>query len=615
MAKPPAGDRSRPGESNRHPAEGTGELVAYDQFIDNQLHAARRQVRTVDIAASLMTLFAGTLAFFLLGVLCDHWLVPGGIGRVGRWLALVVYLAAALAYCWRTLLPLCIRRINPVYAAYAIERSKPTLKNSLINFLLLRTNPTGLAPQVYEAIEQHAATGLAQVPVESAIDRSKLIKIGYVFLALLFVAGLYKVASPKDPFRTVGRIVFPWADLAPPTRVEIVEVRPGNGTVMRGQRAKISAQVRGVTGNQPIKLLYSTDDGQIVDRPVPMETAIDGFLFECDLPEGKGGIQQDVSYRIVAGDAVSSEFRLAVEAAPTIVVESADYLYPNYTGMVGQTLDHQGDLKAIEGTQVTLRALANQPIKSASVDLDCDGTDDLRMTFDDRQAKATITLALKADRQTPEHSSYQLRFTNTAGVENPQPIRHQIEVTADVPPEIQVLAPKQEEVEVPLNGSLACEISAHDPDFALARVSLVGQPTGGQPFEKSLLDATAKDGKPWQGQFHRKLTLTPQRLGLKVGDVLEYWAWAEDNKTPQANRAETAHRRARILAPAKSNNARDDLARGNEQADENGGENSPDAKPNPNKPDSGKQEGDGPADQPMESTPNGEGRDQSKNEQ
>ena len=40
---------------------------------------------------------------------------------------------------------------------------------------------------------------------------------------------------------------------------------------------------------------------------------------------------------------------------------------------------------------------------------------------------------------TPEHASYQLRFTNTQGQENPQPIRHQIEVTRDVAPEIRVL--------------------------------------------------------------------------------------------------------------------------------------------------------------------------------
>jgi hypothetical protein len=569
MTTPVAGKTSQPGDHDGRPAgdtDASGAFVAYDQFIDDQLHTARRQVRTVDIAVSLTTLGAGTLGFFLLAVLCDHWLLPGGLGTVGRWLALAIYLAGALAYSWRSLLPLCIRRINPVYAAFTIERSKPTLKNSLINFLLLRATPAGLAPQVYEAIEQRAATELAQVPVESTIDRSKLIKIGYVFLGLLLVAAIYKVSSPKDPFQTFGRIVLPWADLAPPTRVSIVEVRPGNSTVMRGQRAKISAQVHGITGQQAVRLVYSTDDGQIVDRAVPMQIPTEGYLFECDLPEGKGGIQQDINYRIVAGDATSNEFRLTVQAAPTIVIESVDYVYPGYTGMVSQTVDHQGDLKAIEGTQVTLHALANQPIKAAAIDFDCNGSEDQRMTFDGRHATATMTLELKADRQTPEHTSYQLRFTNADGKENPQPIRHQIEVARDVSPEIEFLAPKRDEIEVPLNGTLRCEVSAHDPDFALARVALVGQWAAGKPFERPLLEDPSKSGQPWQGQFHKKLSLVPQKLGLKVGDVLEYWAFAEDNKTPLANRTETVHRRARIISPVKSEVSPDAVARGDEES-------------------------------------------------
>ena len=90
MTTPVAGNTSQPGDRDGRPAalpEAAGDFVAYDQFIDNQLHTARRQVRTVDIAVSLMTLGAGTLGFFLLAALCDHWLLPGGLGTLGRWLA------------------------------------------------------------------------------------------------------------------------------------------------------------------------------------------------------------------------------------------------------------------------------------------------------------------------------------------------------------------------------------------------------------------------------------------------------------------------------------------------------------------------------------------------
>ena len=135
-------------------------------------------------------------------------------------------------------------------------------------------------------------------------------------------------------------------------------------------------------------------------------------------------------------------------------------------------------------------------------------------------------------------------------------------------PEIEFLAPNRDEVDLPLDRSLVIEVSAHDPDFALARVAVVGQSSAGQPFERSLLEEPSGTGQPWQGQFQKKLVLVPKKLGLKVGDVLEYWAWSEDNKTPVANRAETMHRRARIVSPSKSDVSPDAVASRDQQSDD-----------------------------------------------
>jgi hypothetical protein len=544
---------SRPGSTSRGDA---GKFIEYGQFIDSTLRKTRQQVRNVDVAGVLMVLAAGTLTFFLLTAVLDHWVVTGGLGTVSRWAALLIFIAGSAAYSWRCLLPLLLRRINPVYAAHSIERAKPGLKNSLVNFLLFRAHPEGLTQNVFEAIEEQAATNLAKVPVEATVDRSKLIKIGYVFLTVLMVAALYKVISPKDPFKTVGRVVLPWANLDPPTRVRIVDVQPENKTVFRGQQVPISAEVQGLGGGQPVTLFYSTADGQLAGRAVPMHLPAGGYVYQCELPEGKAGIQQDLTYHIAAGDAVTHTFSLVVQAAPTIVVESIDYRYPDYTGIGTRTVDHEPDIKGIEGTQVTVRAMANQPIKKATLDLNCDGTDDQRMTFKDREAWVTFTLALKDDRQTAEHASYQLKFVNLDGQENVQPIRHQIEVTPDVAPEIQFLAPAKDNVEVPVNAALACELSANDPDYALGRVALAGSVEGRTLFEKKLLDET------WRGQFNKKLSLTPKQLGLKTGDVLEYWAWAEDNRSPTANRTETPHRRMKITSPDKRQPNQDQLAAG-----------------------------------------------------
>src|SRR6185295_11765886 len=385
--------------------EPAGTVVEYDRFIERQLRITRSQVRNVDVAGELLVLSAGTLAYFFAATLVDHWIMPGGLGTFGRFSSLAVFLAGAGYYFVRYIAPLLLRRINPVYAAHTIENSKPSLKNSLVNFLLFRQHRVELPDVVYRAIEEQAATRLAGVPLETAVDRSKLIRIGYLLLGVLLMCAVYKLVSPKDPLQSIGRIVRPWADLDAPTRVAIREIEPGDTTAFIGQKVTVSAEVRGVRESESIRVLYSTLDGQTVDRAIDMHVAEGGYRQTAVLPADDAALQQDLKYRIEAGDATTREFTIKVVAAPTIVVESVEYRYPDYTGFPSRTAEHQGDIKGIEGTEVTVHAVANQDIASAAIDFDCDQRIDKEMTVDGRRATATFVLGTKAD-GTPEHASY-----------------------------------------------------------------------------------------------------------------------------------------------------------------------------------------------------------------
>ena len=73
-------------------------------------------MRVVDIASGMLLLATATLAYFLVLALLDHWAVKGGLPGWARLIALLVYLAAAGAYFCLQILPLVIRKINPLYA-------------------------------------------------------------------------------------------------------------------------------------------------------------------------------------------------------------------------------------------------------------------------------------------------------------------------------------------------------------------------------------------------------------------------------------------------------------------------------------------------------------------
>ena len=428
------------------------------------------------------------------------------------------------------------------------RRSRPALKNSLINFLLFRQNREHVPPVLFNALEEQAARGLAKTPLEHAVDRTRLIHLGYVLLALVVAFALYFVLSPKNPLVTVGRVMLPWTDIPAPARVSILDMPPGSGTAFRGQPLEVSAEIAGMASDDDAKVLWTTADRQVFDQPIVLHLPANGYRHAAMLPDPKGGLQQDIEYRLVAGDATSPTYHVHVVPAPTIVVDSVDYKYPAYTKLQPGTIEHRGDLKAIEGTQITLHAVANQPLKSASIDFNCDGKLDGKMKLDGQNASITFTLLMNETRTGPQFESYQLRSVNNENLQNPQPIKHSIKVVPDLPPDVSFLAPEQEEVAVPLDGQLVLELRAIDPDFALTDLKIRGKTDRGMAFDQKLLPES-----PHTGPFFAKYQFEPAKLGLKEGDVVRYQAVADDNKEPEANETVTPERRIRIVGAENLN--------------------------------------------------------------
>lgn len=531
-----------PSQDRTHPA---ARLVQYDRFIDQRIRKTRGAVKMMELAASLLMVATAALLYLMGMALLDHWLVPGGFGRVGRMIAFVVFVALAGVFLARQLYPLLFHRVNPVYAAHTIEQAHPTLKNGLINFLLLRGRRAEVTEGVYQAMEAQAATRLADVRDEGAVDHSRLIQMAYVLCAVLIVCGLYKVLSPKDPLLSAGRVLAPWSDLRAPTRVTIDDIRPGEVAVPQGDHVRVSARVRGLDEDEPVNVWIATNNSDGDRRQIEMFVPPGDNRYACRIPETAGGVRGDFRYRVEAGDAVSPTYHVRVTAVPTMVVESVQYKYPAYTGMTTRVVPRRGDIRAIEGTAVTVNARANYPIQSARIDFESDGRSDRPMTFEGDRASISFVLGLKQDRQTSQPSSYRLTFTNENGHRNRQPIEHHVEVIADLPPEATILAPQQDDIELPVDSSATIEVQAVDPDFALQRVTLHGVRGSDGVVEQRLLD------EEHAGQFTAKFDFVPSQHGLRPGDVVQVRATATDNKQPDPQTGQSSLKRFRILGPEK----------------------------------------------------------------
>jgi hypothetical protein len=566
-------------------------LAECERLIDQRLEDTRRRVKASDVLLALTTVAVGALAYLLVAAVLDHWAVraalwldalllpegtsglarllvgsglfaepaplgSGGFDALGRalmWLGLV---AGGVAWFVRRVLPLLVYRINPIYAAYTIEQARPTFKNSLINLLFLRrqkdeVDRDEIARRVYEGLEYRTAVDLAQVPPEVAVDRSRIIHWGYVLVVLVALFCLYLVLSPKSLLASVGRVVWPWADIDAPTRVTIRQVDPGDTTAYQGDTVIVSADIRGLAPDEPAALYFTTADRQTVNEAIPMSPA-GGYRYQCELPPGKSGLRQSLEYFLSAGDYRTRTFSVEVQVPLAIVVERVEYDYPAYIGKPKEIVEGRGDLKAIEGTEVTIHAGANQPIDRASIELDCDPRQARRMTASGQSARASLVLRMSAQDPTqPEHTSYQLRFVDPKGRENRRPVQHRIEVIPDLRPEVRLVDPPADEVRLPRNGRLDLKVHAEDPDFGLRKVSIRAQREGKSLAVPALLDKP-KPEKAHQGPFEGTCRIEPAALGLQVGDKVVYWAEALDNKEnaagPAPNRAETEKRWITIVA-------------------------------------------------------------------
>ena len=555
---------TKPGEARADANDASREIVETARFIERQIDKTRTQVRLHDIAAAVLLLTAGTIAFLLAVVLIDHWIAPLGIW--GRSVALLVLIVGWGYGCWRQVKPSLVQRINPVYAARAIENGAPGLKNSLINFLLLRSQPGATRSVVLEAVQERAASDLTNVSVETVVDGSRLIRIGYLITVLVALGGLYNLTSPKDPWQTVHRVLAPWGDIARPARVAISDVKI-NGvagddsepvTVYLGEQAVVTATVRGPRHQEQVSLYYTTSDQQTMDKPITAQPVDTLGNFRCSLPGHAAGLQQDVTFRIEAGDAVSKDYLITVLAVPHIDVDSIHYEFPPYTKREKQIVENQGDIRGLEGTRVSIYASANQEIESAYLHFlgeqhslaSENQRQDLPMLVQGKKVSASFHLTLAHHRPSKQTGSYEIRFVNDNGQRNQRPVQHLIEVTGDLEPHIEVLTPQIFDIKLPEDGKQTIEVLARDPDYGLTLLRLQMVAGGESLLDETLLD----DSSGWPGAANRRYVFVPRAFGLRAGQTVKYWALAEDNRadaltsSPKPNRSRTAEYEIKIVA-------------------------------------------------------------------
>ncbi len=552
-----------------------------ERYLAKRLAAAAADFKGVALTTFLLAVGVGAMLWLAVGIVAEHWLVRGGLPTWARWSWLAFGLALLAAAAVRWVLPLMRYRVNLVYAARVLEQEHPDLHNDVVNAVLARAHADETTPLVVKSLRRRAAKQLSGMSGDGAIDRMPALRLAYVLAAFVVAAGVYELAAPKSLVVSAARLVAPWLGVAAPSRVRIaapalawrmpgaaevgdadnraIALVNGTGTLIRGRQVVVASEVRGLAGEEKPTLVVTPigEDGTAEGAAaagwrVPMTMAAGG-RFAAVLPDIDRGLEQSVDLVIVAGDAKTDRIRVAVVDAPALLVREVRYDYPDYTGQPDETLPWQGDLRAIEGTQVTVVAESNHPLETASIDLGSDGKRDVSMTVDPKdlaRARGTFSLRLSADRSAPEHASYRLMFQpKAASLSRREPatidkMEYRIEVIPDLAPEISIEEPAEKVVRVPPDAPVTIRVQAVDPDFGLASVSVETrlQPGSEKPGQELLVGR--------RKTFRGAATLIPAQLGVAAGGTLEYRAVAKDTRPDAPNIAVSNWQALKIDASA-----------------------------------------------------------------
>jgi hypothetical protein len=352
---------------------------------------------------------------------------------------------------------------------------------------------------------------------------------------------IYFFASPKSGLTSAARMLMPWANIAPATRVQFANITPGATTIMQGGSLPIDVTVKGLHKNEKVFLRYDLSDGQSKGQTIPLKEEIQGISYKLDFGKDLGGLHQPLTYWIHAGDAVAGPFDVGIQIVPLVAIDHIDLTFPAYTNLKPRSIQQQGHFEAPEGTIAKIHAIANQEMHTARIEFDpvlqnklfISAREFLDMKVDKTQLEATWVATL--DRKNwinKKITNYRIHAVNGLKESNHDPVLYQIKVIPDLPPEIEFSGNTNLTLDVPVDQEFLVEITARDPDYGLTAVEIQGTAENKlnpqEPkvlFREPLFQSDLENPRTKNSQF----VFIPKSHQLKPGDQIDLIAVASDN--------------------------------------------------------------------------------------
>lgn len=420
----------------------------------------------------------------------------------------VGYLLIGAALTRYLLLPALRRADDARLALYAEERA-PELKQTLLSAVHeLRTEDAQRpSPALAARVVEEALAEVRRLEAGPGLERSRVRRAaGWMGLVGAGAAALL-LAGPQI-LRDTARVLFvPWSEAAAAPAF-FIRVTPGDAAVPRGGAIEVRAALHGFVAEGAELVMRADTASEWIRLPMLRDSAAAEFTTRVfDLVRA-------TEYFVEADGVKSPAFHLTVTDLPTVQRLSLELRFPAYTGLPPEKIEQGGDVAAVVGTTVTVRATVTLPAKSVAVRIDDGPTMPLTA---DKDGRWTGSFQVKRD------GFYRVDLVAPDGTQVPGSVQYVIEALEDRIPTVQIEQPGRD-TKVTSVEELSIALRAAD-DYGVSGLELLYAVNGGPEQRVALTDSTSRRNAPELRAAH---TLFLEELGLKPGDLIAYHALARD---------------------------------------------------------------------------------------
>lgn len=516
--------------------------------LQDRLKGARQRIRRVIVWSGVSWLvIVGVIGVTIAGLF--DWLF-----HVSPELRLILLIAIGGALAWtalrRLIIPLGVH-ISDLHLALRIERMHPELEESLsstVSFEREEEDRLAGSTVLRRAVTRRALDQTRDLNFDEIVNerpRSSanrwLVGTAVIVIALLAL-------DPVGAWVAVRRLAYPFTSLEWPKRTIFAKIEFPE-RMAKGDPFTASVDVKGRIPDR-IFIEYRFNDGQ---RP-PASSMVTSVDKKDRFVGTLEAVTQPFDFSIRGGDNETEWRHVNVVPAPDVSELKVTITPPLYTRLpkveypVGR-----GNVQAIVGTEVTIRATSNKPITGGKILWESGATTVTTLDRDSKSLAASF-IVVKED-------SYRILLVDEQGMTNEHrsPKQYRVEAIADMPPEVIIESPSND-IEVTPTVKQPIRTLARD-DFGLQNIELrylieqAGQsalPPGGQaPPPPAPQIVPLYDGKEVAPKQHRvEYTWDLAPLKLVPGSIVVMRTASRDFKSPEPNVGESREVRFRIVSPS-----------------------------------------------------------------